>query len=112
MPSKHTQRFSDTFKQEALDRFKLTTAQFFATYRYKNLWWDLNWGDVNNAYIGYGDLRNSDIRQIQKALKDGEEFVGWHEHHGSKYQTTKTPMIRITNTQVLHREDIIAKEGT
>lgn len=93
-------------QQEIAERFGITNGQFFAEYRYKNLWWFLN-----ELACGYGDLREEDILRIQNELVEGEEFIGWNEHHMGRFHQTDTPMIRITNTQVLHRADIVISEG-
>ena len=92
--------------KEILSKFRLLNGQFFAFYAYKNLQWFLD-----GCYIGFGDLRDEDILFIQTQLEDGQEFVGWNEHHGTQWQQTKTPMVRITNKQFTMREDIINKEG-
>lgn len=92
--------------KEVLNRFNLRDGQFYAYYAYKNLWWFLD-----GERIGYGDLRDEDILYISNALSEGEEFVGWNEHHGSRWQQTKTPMVRITKGDFMMREEIIETEG-
>lgn len=92
--------------EDILARFKIHDGQFFGDYKYKNLWWELD-----GQKLGYGDLRLSDILYIQTQLNDGEEFVGWNEHHFSEFRQTKTPMIRIRQDSVKYREDIVAEEG-
>lgn len=87
-------------------RLGLTNGQVFDEYKYKNLWWILN-----GLACGYGDLRDEDILRIKEELVEGEEFVGWNEHHGGRFKQTDTPMIRITHNSVLHRADIVISEG-
>lgn len=84
-------------------RFGLHDGQFFGYYRYKNLWW---W--LNGKEIGYGDLREEDIQRISQRLSDGEEFVGWNEHHQTRFQQTRFPMIRILPGEVYHRPKTVA----
>jgi hypothetical protein len=92
---------------ELLHRFELRDGQFFAEYRYSNLHWFLN-----DKEFGYGDLREEDIKRIAARLYVGEQFIGWHEHHGSRFQQTNTPVIRIkSDGVVMFREDIIQAEG-
>ena len=98
-------------KIENLERFGLNdgidgAAEFFGHYKYKNLWWELN-----GKKIGYGDLTETNLQVIYWALRPGEEFVGWNEHHGTEWQQTDTPMVRITIDGVKHREEIVATEG-
>jgi hypothetical protein len=93
-------------KTDECNRFGIFNGQFFATYRYKNLWWFLD-----KRPIGFGDLRDQDISKIQEELVEGEEFVGWNEHHNSHFHQTDTPMIRISPGEVLHRQDIVKIEG-
>lgn len=88
------------------ERFGLHDGQFFGHYRYKNLQWF-----SDGTYIGYGDLRNEDIDRIQQNLHDGEVFEGFNEHHGTEWQQTSTPMVRITTDRVMHRAEIQEKEG-
>lgn len=76
-------------------RFDIYNGQFFAYYAYKNLQWFLN-----ERRIGFGDLREIDILNIMDRLEDGEEFVGWNEHHGSQWQQRDTPMIVIRKGEV------------
>jgi hypothetical protein len=92
--------------KEILNRFNLKNGQFFAFYLYKNLQWFLN-----GTYVGFGDLREQDVLNISLLLEDGEEFVGWNEHHGTQFQQTDTPMIRITNQNTILRQEIVEREG-
>lgn len=85
-------------EEEYLVRFGLTDGQFFGVHRYKNLHWF-----VNDFQFGYGDLKTEHIKVISKELNDGEEFLGWNEHHGTEFQQTDEPMIRITKGVVIHR---------
>lgn len=93
-------------EKEIRERFEIYDGQFFAEYRYKNLQWDLN-----GRKIGYGDLRDEDILRISETLEEGEEFVGWNEHHGGPHQQTNTPMVRITREDIKLRTDIVEEEG-
>lgn len=91
---------------DQLLRFELIYGQYFAEYVYKNLNWRLN-----DEPIGFGDLRAEDIGRIAKKLHEDEEFVGWNEHHGTQFQQTNTPMIRIKQEFIALREDIVKAEG-
>jgi len=92
--------------KDVLRRFELNHGQFFAYYLYKNLQWYLN-----KQPIGFGDLREEDIGRIAKKLHGKEEFVGWNEHHGTDWQQTNTPMVRIKPEFIVLREDIVKAEG-
>lgn len=93
-------------QEDIAKRFGLYNGQFFAEYKYKNLWWFLN-----EEPCGFGDLRDEDILRIKKDLVEGEMFVGWNEHHMGRFQHTDTPMVRITHNSILHRADIVISEG-
>jgi len=87
---------------EVQERFGLTDGQFFAEYRYKNLWWTLDGVD-----IGFGDLRSYDIVCISVMLNDDEKFVGWHESRGMPVKQTEHPMVIIEHNRITHRDAII-----
>lgn len=93
-------------KEEIAKRLKLSNGQFFADYKYKNLWWFLN-----GEPCGYGDLRDEDILRIKNELVKDEEFVGWNEHHLSRSHQTDTPFVRIKHNSILYRADIVISEG-
>jgi hypothetical protein len=92
--------------EDILKRFELRDGQFFGRYLYKNQQWYLN-----GTYVGFGDLRDDDVLRIATELDDGEEFVGWNEHHGTQWQQTDTPFIRITNQNIILRDEIVEREG-
>lgn len=92
--------------EDMLKRFNLRNGQFFAYYAYKNLQWFLN-----GVHIGFGDLRDDDILHIAVTLEDGEEFVGWNEHHGTQWQQTDLPMLKIASMDIKLRQDIIKENG-
>jgi len=92
--------------QEALNRFDLHNGQFYGTYKYKNLQWELN-----GISIGFGDLTEDQILHIATCLEEGERFVGWNENHGGPWQQGDTPMIRISNENIQLRDEIYAQEG-
>lgn len=90
-----------------LMRFGLRDGQFFAYFKHSNLHWFLN-----DKEFGYGDLRDEDIVRIAEELKPGEEFIGWNEHHGSRFQQTNTPIIRIKpDGVIMFRDEIVRTEG-
>lgn len=76
---------------EYAEKLGLRDGQFFAKYRYKNLWWFLN-----GVKIGYGDIRDEDILRLTEVLTENDEFLGFNEHHGSDHQQRDLPMLRIT----------------
>ncbi len=102
---KFTREILNTHRDVARDRFQLNSGQFFGLYLFKNLWWVL---DDNT--IGYGDLRAKDLDNIQTHLLDGETFLGWNEHHGSDFQQTAYPIVKITKDKISYpRRDAEAK---
>lgn len=80
---------------EICERFGLSNGQFFAEYKFKNLWWVLD-----GEPFGYGDLRQEDITRIFERLEPDEIFLGWNEHHNTNLQQTMYPILRITNKTV------------
>lgn len=88
---------------EYLRKFGLSHGQFFAHYKYKNLWWHLN-----GVEIGYGDLREEDIERIQENLVPGDEFCGFHEMHGTEWAPRDgLPMVIINHNGVVHNADVV-----
>jgi hypothetical protein len=87
------------------NRFGLRDAQFFARYIYKNLWWE-----VDGKFFGFGDITSADVFRIQNRLDNGEIFQGWNEHHGTDWQQTNVPMIRIEKGNIMMHVDLVAEE--
>lgn len=102
---------ADTLQSKLREIFNLRDGQFFGEYRYKNLHWFIQHHDQQPILMGFGDLRDEDILFIAENIADGVEFVGWNEHHGTEFQQTKTPMIRITSTDIKFRQQIVDEEG-
>jgi len=78
------------------ERFGLRNGQFFAYYQFKNLHWHLG-----EKVVGFGDLREEDVARIQAELRDGEVFFGYHESHGTEHQMRDTPLVFITNKEIV-----------
>jgi hypothetical protein len=87
------------------DRFNLRNGQFFGSYEYKNLWWE-----INGQFFGFGDLNEADIYRIRLALQEDEIFQGWNEHHLSEWQQTDVPMIRITRECVKYHGELLSEK--
>ncbi len=100
-----TREIPNTHLDVARDRFQLNSGQFFGLYLFKNLWWVLD-----EITIGYGDLRAKDLDTIQTNLFYEETFLGWNEHHGSDFQQTAYPVVKITTDKISYpRRDAEAK---
>lgn len=84
------------------NRFGLSNGQFYATYVYKNLWWEFN-GD----FFGFGDITADQVFHIQNRLDKGDVFQGWNEHHRTEWQQTDVPMIRIKKNDIMMHGDLI-----
>lgn len=74
--------------------------QMRSPYVYKNLWWTFE-GDPEGEAWGYGDLDPDDLRRILEWIEhpshaQDKVFVGWNEHHGTEWQQTPHPMVRIS----------------
>lgn len=85
----------NSHREVARERFGLTNGQYFAEYRFKNLWWVLN-----GVTIGYGDLRDEDLKRIHSALEPTDVFLGWNEHHGTQFQQLDLPVVWINHDKI------------
>ena len=88
---------SETRRQAIRERLGLRDGQFFAYFINKNLIWTLN-----GERFGFGDIRIEDVGRIREGLNENEVFEGWNEHHGTRWQQTDVPMVRITSELVTY----------
>lgn len=93
-------------------QFGFKTSQIRSGYVYKNLWWSF---DYDRTSFGYGDLNQGDLHNIYKWLSKPENqtkvFTGWNEHHGSDWQQTDVPMVRISYAAGVTRPHMAAMEA-
>lgn len=94
-------------KDDLLKRFGLSNGQMRTPYAHKNLKWEFN-GEM----FAWGDLDAYDIARIQKHLEGGT-FVGWNEHHGSRWQQCEEPIIVIAEKLIHYpRKEALEKIST
>ena len=84
------------------NRFNFNLGLFLGALLYKNLWWELD-----GKFFAYGDLATSHVFMIQNRLNNEEIFQGWDEQHGTEFQQTNVPMIRIQKDNVLLHNDLV-----
>lgn len=75
-----------------------TNGQIRTPYIYKNLWWVV---EGQNSAFGQGDLDTNDVERMLNYLEHPSHpqdmvILCWDEHHGTKWQRTVYPMIRIS----------------
>lgn len=83
--------------QELLDQLGFKDSQVRTMCVGRNVWWTFEGEDV--AW-GFGDLDPDDLRTILDWLShpsNGDKvFVAWNERHGTEFQMTPHPDIRIS----------------
>lgn len=72
--------------------------QMRVPYDKKNLYWTF---EGSHIAFGYGDLDKADYDNIRAYLSHPSHeaeivFLGWNEHHGTQWEQTAFPIVRIT----------------
>ena len=83
-------------------RFELSDGQIRGDDGYRNLWWELN-----GMFFGFGDISRTDILNIAAKLAPDDIFQGWNQHHGSEFQQTTVPMVRIEFGRITGRIELL-----
>lgn len=86
---------------EICGRLGLKHGAVWADLEHKNLWWF-----VDAQKIGYGDLLFSDYKRIQDGLEGDEVFIGYNEHHMSRWMQFENAVIIISKTEVIHPDRV------
>ena len=90
----------------------LRNGQLRASYRYNNLWWSFTNAESS---FGFGDLDQDDFGRIYQWILNNDStkvFTAWNEHHGTPWQQTDYPIVRISANEGItfpHKEHAKAR---